>query len=162
MAPVARLVLENRSLSGSSPILKMAEGVGFEPTVSYPTFDFESSALNRAQPPFHLIYKDLQRAEKSGLDNVTVQCCGLKRNHSMKTPTAPSGVRSPTKVQFLYKHMNGSYYVRIYAGGKEKWISLKSARCLLEWRLRTFGHGSSPWTFPVESKLNHRSGICIA
>ena len=99
----------------------MAEGVGFEPTVSYPTFDFESSALNRAQPPFHLIFKDLQRAEKSGLDNVTVQCCGLKRNHSMKTPTAPSGVRSPTKVQFLYKHMNGSYYVRTYAGGKEKW-----------------------------------------
>ena len=33
----------------------MAEGVGFEPTVSCPTFDFESSALNRAQPPFRLI-----------------------------------------------------------------------------------------------------------
>ena len=31
---------------------KMAEGVGFEPTVSCPTFDFESSAFNRAQPPF--------------------------------------------------------------------------------------------------------------
>jgi hypothetical protein len=26
--------------------------VGFEPTVSFPTLDFESSALNRTQPPF--------------------------------------------------------------------------------------------------------------
>src|SRR5256714_102759 len=31
---------------------RMAEGVGFEPTVGFPTLDFESSALNRAQPPF--------------------------------------------------------------------------------------------------------------
>ena len=38
----------------------MAEGVGFEPTVSCPTFDFESSALNRAQPPFHLILNFLR------------------------------------------------------------------------------------------------------
>jgi hypothetical protein len=31
---------------------ELAEGVGFEPTVGYPTLDFESSALNRTQPPF--------------------------------------------------------------------------------------------------------------
>src|SRR5262249_11316698 len=31
---------------------EVAEGVGFEPTVSFPTLDFESSALNRTQPPF--------------------------------------------------------------------------------------------------------------
>jgi hypothetical protein len=31
----------------------VAEGVGFEPTVGFPTLDFESSALNRTQPPFH-------------------------------------------------------------------------------------------------------------
>src|SRR5206468_3401985 len=30
----------------------MTEGVGFEPTVGFPTLDFESSALNRTQPPF--------------------------------------------------------------------------------------------------------------
>ena len=30
----------------------VAEGVGFEPTVGFPTLDFESSALNRTQPPF--------------------------------------------------------------------------------------------------------------
>ncbi len=33
-------------------IKSVAEGVGFEPTVGYPTLDFESSALNRTQPPF--------------------------------------------------------------------------------------------------------------
>ena len=27
------------------------EGVGFEPTVGFPTLDFESSALNRTRPP---------------------------------------------------------------------------------------------------------------
>src|SRR4029450_980465 len=30
----------------------MAEGVGFEPTVGFPTLDFESSALNPTQTPF--------------------------------------------------------------------------------------------------------------
>ena len=30
----------------------LTEGVGFEPTVGFPTLDFESSALNRTQPPF--------------------------------------------------------------------------------------------------------------
>src|SRR5437660_2337649 len=32
--------------------IQLAEGVGFEPTVGCPTLDFESSALNRTQPPF--------------------------------------------------------------------------------------------------------------
>jgi hypothetical protein len=33
-------------------ITRETEGVGFEPTVGFPTLDFESSALNRTQPPF--------------------------------------------------------------------------------------------------------------
>src|SRR5437016_12417243 len=33
-------------------IKSVAEGVGVEPTVGCPTLDFESSALNRTQPPF--------------------------------------------------------------------------------------------------------------
>ena len=33
-------------------LLEMAEGAGFEPAVGFPTLDFESSALNRTQPPF--------------------------------------------------------------------------------------------------------------
>src|SRR5713101_5134922 len=36
----------------TSARFKMAEGVRFEPTVGFPTLDFESSALNRTQPPF--------------------------------------------------------------------------------------------------------------
>ncbi len=35
-------------------------------------------------------------------------------------------VWTPTKVQFLYRHLNGRYYVRTFAGGKEKWASLKT------------------------------------
>jgi hypothetical protein len=41
------------------------EGVGFEPTVGFPTLDFESSALNRTQPPFQslilsILFQDAQ------------------------------------------------------------------------------------------------------
>jgi hypothetical protein len=39
----------------------MAEGVGFEPTVGFPTLDFESSALNRTQPPF----RDAERKRRT-------------------------------------------------------------------------------------------------
>ena len=39
----------------------MAEGVGFEPTVGFPTLDFESSALNRTQPPFLFATVDAPR-----------------------------------------------------------------------------------------------------
>ncbi|SRR6266481_6079706 len=41
---------------------RMAEGVGFEPTVGFPTLDFESSALNRTQPPFLLGEKNVEPA----------------------------------------------------------------------------------------------------
>ena len=37
------------------------EGVGFEPTVGFPTLDFESSALNRTQPPFLSERKNVER-----------------------------------------------------------------------------------------------------
>src|SRR5678816_2052405 len=38
------------------------EGVGFEPTVGFPTLDFESSALNRTQPPFRDEKKNVEPA----------------------------------------------------------------------------------------------------
>jgi hypothetical protein len=37
------------------------EGVGFEPTMGFPTLDFESSALNRTQPPFRDEKKNVER-----------------------------------------------------------------------------------------------------
>ena len=39
-----------------------AEGVGFEPTVGFPTLDFESSALNRTQPPFPFEKKNVEQS----------------------------------------------------------------------------------------------------
>ena len=41
--------------------LFVAEGVGFEPTVGFPTLDFESSALNRTQPPFLSGHRNVER-----------------------------------------------------------------------------------------------------
>ena len=43
-------ILANRNLNLNKK--GVAEGAGFEPAVGFPTFDFESSALNRTQPPF--------------------------------------------------------------------------------------------------------------
>lgn len=39
---------------------------------------------------------------------------------------AENATWTPTKVQFLYRHKNGRYYVRTYAGGKEKWNTLRT------------------------------------
>ena len=45
----------------------------------------------------------------------------------MQTKSAENEtVWSPTQVQFLYRHKNGRYYVRTYAGGKGNWTSLKT------------------------------------
>ena len=41
---------------------ELAEGVGFEPTVGFPTLDFESSALNRTQPPFLKTEENVERS----------------------------------------------------------------------------------------------------
>ncbi len=42
------------------------------------------------------------------------------------TPSKKTAVWTPTKVQFLYRHRNRRYYVRVFTGGKEKWTSLKT------------------------------------
>ena len=50
---------------------EMAEGVGFEPTVGYPTLDFESSALNRTQPPFPWL-QDRQSIRKQAAQTMKI------------------------------------------------------------------------------------------
>ena len=45
-----------------SVVTRGSEGVGFEPTVGFPTLDFESSALNRTQPPFLAAKRNAQRS----------------------------------------------------------------------------------------------------
>jgi hypothetical protein len=47
-----KMTLWKRARAASEQSGELAEGVGFEPTVGFPTLDFESSALNRTQPPF--------------------------------------------------------------------------------------------------------------
>ena len=44
----------------------------------------------------------------------------------MPTDTDKKPAWTPAKVQFLYRHQNQRYYVRTFAGGKEKWTSLKT------------------------------------
>src|SRR5882724_8951810 len=49
----------------------LAEGVGFEPTVGFPTLDFESSALNRTQPPFPFAKKNVEhRASNESITQI--------------------------------------------------------------------------------------------
>ena len=55
------------------------EGVGFEPTVGFPTLDFESSALNRTQPPFLQSKKRRTRNVQHTTSNATVSRLGLQR-----------------------------------------------------------------------------------
>lgn len=71
--------------------------------------------------------------------NYTVRQFFGKNPSSMK---APAKTWTPTKVPRLYKHISGTYYGRISAGGKETWRSLKTkvfsvAKVELEERLRT-------------------------
>ena len=44
----------NQHLCRHNTYGKLKEGVGFEPTVGFPTFDFKSKALSRTQPSFHV------------------------------------------------------------------------------------------------------------
>jgi len=73
------------------------------------------------------MFKHLQQARETGFDVYTVHFYGLRRNNpSPEMKSEQQSVWAPTKVQFLYKHLNGRYYVRTYAGGKEKWTGLKT------------------------------------
>ncbi|HEX2747131.1 MAG TPA: hypothetical protein VHM91_03960, partial [Verrucomicrobiales bacterium] len=86
---------------------------------------FESGAFNRSATLPSLILNDLQ----------AVQFYGYRRNNpSPEMNPEQRSVWSPTEVQFFYRHANGRYYVRTYAGGNEKWASLKTTvlpRCCL-------------------------------
>jgi hypothetical protein len=59
----------------------MAEGVGFEPTVGFPTLDFESSALNRTQPPF-LKTEETPNAQRP-ISNVEWQLCSTSMTQTI-------------------------------------------------------------------------------
>jgi hypothetical protein len=104
----------------------MAEGVGFEPTVSCPTFDFESSALNRAQPPFRFIFNFLHSFRKLEGVIYTVHHYGLNELPTTLSTGKPKQLDwTPIEnVKFLYQHKNRCHHVRSYTGSKPKWIPL--------------------------------------
>jgi integrase len=74
-----------------------------------------------------LILSALWETVGAEIDFSTVRFYGWGRNNpSPEMKSEQRSVWAPTKVQFLYKHLNGRYYVRTYAGGKEKWTGLKT------------------------------------
>src|SRR6266404_7268603 len=77
----------------------MAEGVGFEPTVGFPTLDFESSALNRTQPPFPFAKKNVQyRASNASITQTIRSAAWLDlawRVPSRAVPALADGVFGP-------------------------------------------------------------------
>ena len=92
---------------------ELAEGVGFEPTVGFPTLDFESSALNRTQPPFLESEKEnverptsniqlrMQLSLKLGVQRWTLDVGRLSsrtaRSRGNTEPRAQSTARVPEK-----------------------------------------------------------------
>ena len=57
--------------------------MGFEPTVGFPTLDFESSALNRTQPPFRDEKKNVEPAyaKSSGVASAERLTSNVQRNY---------------------------------------------------------------------------------
>ena len=47
--------------------------MGFEPTVGFPTLDFESSALNRTQPPFPFAKKNVEQSTSNASITQTIR-----------------------------------------------------------------------------------------
>src|SRR5882757_3595887 len=68
-------------------VTKGTEGVGFEPTVGFPTLDFESSALNRTQPPF---------LDKNKTSNVQGPTSNDRRKYDRENPVCEEASGSPS------------------------------------------------------------------
>src|SRR5215471_8440509 len=68
----------------------MAEGVGFEPTVGFPTLDFESSALNRTQPPFRECKENAEPAYAKSFRVTSIQ--GRTSNAECNRPRRHNGL----------------------------------------------------------------------
>ena len=72
----------------------MAEGVGFEPTVGFPTLDFESSALNRTQPPFRDENKNVEPAyaKSFGVASAERPTSNIQRKYHADDPVCEEAV----------------------------------------------------------------------
>src|SRR5262245_13254658 len=89
--PMLAFVMHSRCAIGHLKCcVRGAEGVGFEPTVGFPTLDFESSALNRTQPPFLEKNAEPAYAKSFGVASVEratsyiARKCGAENGVSMR------------------------------------------------------------------------------
>src|SRR5262245_40765961 len=78
---LCKSVMQFASRSAST---RHTEGVGFEPTVGFPTLDFESSALNRTQPPFQSL----------GIVDLILGCAIVRPATTWAAVAQPTGVAS--------------------------------------------------------------------
>lgn len=62
-------------------------------------------------------------------------------------PTDTDKTPTPTRLQFLYRHLNQRYYVRTFAGGKENWTSPKTT---LRFARRVIADGILPLSTLVD------------
>jgi hypothetical protein len=101
----------------------MAEGVGFEPTVGFPTLDFESSALNRTQPPFPFAKKNVEQStsnierptqvsrRRSGLRHGWTSRGGFPRDPCRHCQPEFSASRGQKMLQFSACHVCRAYCI---------------------------------------------------
>ena len=91
---------------------RMAEGVGFEPTVGFPTLDFESSALNRTQPPFLLGEKKAERRTSNIQHRMQLSSrFGADAERLYSNDAADAGLRSKKMLQFSTCHARPAYCI---------------------------------------------------
>src|SRR5258705_4843601 len=81
--------------------IELAEGVGFEPTVGCPTLDFESSALNRTQPPFHkidIVSCDAKK-ERGNYQATATLCKSIALRRAVRTFLTNSPLRNKSRFE---------------------------------------------------------------
>ncbi len=107
----------------------MAEGVGFEPTVPLTARSISSRvpSTGLSHPSFSLAttYESIKNPNLIFLRSFFYGQCVMS-NIAIPTSSEKKASWTPTSVQFLYRHRNGGYYVRTYAGGKQKRPTLKT------------------------------------
>jgi hypothetical protein len=97
-----------------------------------------------------LILNDLRKVQN--LENAfsTVPFYGLRETcTSMDTSKPKQLVWTSTKIPGLYKHKTGSYYVRTYAVGKQKWPTFQtSLRSVAKIRMKEHSEASERMRSP--------------
>ena len=112
--------------------IKLAEGVGFEPTVRLPVRLISSQVPLTTQPPFPpLIIKYLRRMNHSEIDNLILlsDTCRMKPAQAAENESGKDPILARTQYANLIRYVpSGIYFARIRVGGKLIRKSLKTNR----------------------------------